>query len=337
MLKGRLVAIAVLCLGLLLIPYVAKAPPGESSDCPTCLPGDDTPITPFTTLAQYGGYMAAGVGLRNTGTGTITIAGIPATATVTNAYLYWAIIDYSPMPPGLASATFASNPINGTLIGTDVDPCWPPNTIYAFRADVTSYVTGNGAYIVTIASGLIDGSNPWGSGGSPIPEAEGASLVVVFSDPASPYTNIVIHEGAVTHWGITWPTVTMPHSAAISTSATTTYIIADGQISGNDAIFNGATIATNVFQGSDPHPPGWSYGGLWDTTTFPVSVAIGSTSETATISSGPDCLTWIVQVLAVQTEAPAGVPETPFAIPVLVTLMFAAYTLLRRKLQIGGR
>src|SRR5205823_1972572 len=91
----------------------------------------------------YCGYQAAGAGLRNQGSGTIAIAGIPPTATVVKAFLYWNILNSS-RPSNAMTLNMTSTP--GTFIGSDGDPCWGAGTSWAFRAAVTSVVgpTGNG-------------------------------------------------------------------------------------------------------------------------------------------------------------------------------------------------
>ena len=124
------------------------------------------------------GYVAAGVGLRNRGSASINVAGIPAGAFVHKAYLYHAIMN--PTPPSTAISVNATV-FNGTVVGSDNDPCWPPSeVIRAYRSDVTSVVTGNGAYTIAgYPTGLSDNTFPWDS--FALPAAEGASLVVLYT------------------------------------------------------------------------------------------------------------------------------------------------------------
>jgi hypothetical protein len=73
------------------------------------------------TAASSEGYVAAGVGLRNQGSGNIALTGIPAGAQIVQALLYWAILD--PSNPGTAMS-MNGNPINSTLTSGDQgDPC----------------------------------------------------------------------------------------------------------------------------------------------------------------------------------------------------------------------
>lgn len=146
----------------------------------------------------HAGYVAGGVGLRNRGAGTISIAGIPAGATVTRALLYWAIL--SPANPG-GSMTFAGNAASGALVAAGGDPCWGASASWAFRADVTAFVTGNGSYTVAgFPTGSVSGSNPW-SFPSPTPMMEGASLVVFFESGARTFeislSSFIPHDNVV--------------------------------------------------------------------------------------------------------------------------------------------
>ena len=79
-----------------------------------------------------------------TGTGSISVSGI--TAPVIGAFLYWHGPTNSTDPASNASVTFGGTPITGTNIGTASDNNWSFTNSQAYRADVTSLVTGNAAY-----------------------------------------------------------------------------------------------------------------------------------------------------------------------------------------------
>jgi uncharacterized protein DUF3238 len=126
------------------------------------------------------GYVAAGVGLRNQGSGVVSIAGIPSGATVKKAILFWNVLA-SADPGGAMSVDGQALPAQ--LIGPGPDPCWGA-TSWAYRADVTSAVTGNGAYTLTgFPTGSASGGDPWDNG-SPEPMMEGATLVVFYEGSA---------------------------------------------------------------------------------------------------------------------------------------------------------
>jgi hypothetical protein len=132
------------------------------------------PASSFATA----GYVAAGTGLRNQGSGSIPISGIPAGTQVVKALLYWNVLN--PTDPGNAMR-INGHLLSGVSIGSNPDPCWGAGTSWAYRADVTSTVTSNGTYTLGgYPTGSTSGTSPWISP-SPTPMMEGASLVVIFS------------------------------------------------------------------------------------------------------------------------------------------------------------
>lgn len=125
--------------------------------------------------------------------GTMELTGVPAGASILHAFLYWAVYG----PSGDDTVTFgtgsALTAITGSLIGTSADSCWSdwgdsgaPNRVY--RADVTARVTGNATFRI---SGF--------PSATATADTQGASLVVVFDDPAvTTMGTVVIFDGAIT-------------------------------------------------------------------------------------------------------------------------------------------
>ena len=149
-----------------------------------------------TAAFANAGYAAAGVGLRDQGSGTITLAGIPAGAYIARAYLFWSIIN--PSDPGGAMSINGHAAVS-QLAGTDVSPCWPApgssQTIFDYSANVTPFVTGNGAYTLSgYPTGLTGGQDPWANMNAS-PFMEGASLVVFFGQMTSTGTPVAATEG----------------------------------------------------------------------------------------------------------------------------------------------
>lgn len=123
------------------------------------------------------GYVAAGAGLRNQASGSISISGIPSGAKVKKAYLYWNVL--APGDPG-GAMVFNGQGAASQSVAAGPDPCWAGGTSWAYRADVTSAVTGNGSYSVAgYPTGDASGSDPWSTGGR-VPMMEGASLIVFY-------------------------------------------------------------------------------------------------------------------------------------------------------------
>ena len=116
----------------------------------TCTPSSGTTgsvsVSPTTITASNVDVGEFGVGgMRGgDGTGSISVSGI--TAPVIGAFLYWHGPTNSSNPASNASVTFAAQPITGTNIGTASDNNWSFTNSQAYRADVTSLVTGNAAY-----------------------------------------------------------------------------------------------------------------------------------------------------------------------------------------------
>jgi lysophospholipase L1-like esterase len=137
-------------------------------------------VGPRDALSRAG-HVAAGVGLRNQGDGTISLDGMPLGSRVVRAFLYWMVLD-----DVIPSNTISLNgeTLAGTLVSSDqLAPCWgdlETTHAYTFRADVTAWVTGNGDYaIADYPTGSELGLNPWDYG-SPLPEAEGASIIAFY-------------------------------------------------------------------------------------------------------------------------------------------------------------
>ena len=262
-------------------------------------------LSTVSSVTVHGGYTAAGIGMRNLGYGTISLTGVPTRATVKSATLLWDVLaDQS--DPSFAQGSFNGTVITGTGWASDASPCWPVGSNFAYEADVTSLVTGNGSYSLSgFATGESDGADPWNVGSTP-PLLEGASLVVVYQLASMPPTTIQIAEGATETDSGNSATASMNgFIVSAPASATTTYIVADGQEAGNTASFNGTTLPDVSFPGADPQAvPNYSQGNLWDTATTDVSsmVSPGDTSASLAVTGNDDCLVWVGQVLSVASQ-----------------------------------
>jgi hypothetical protein len=253
-------------------------------------------LSNFTSFMLHGDYVAAGVGLRDKAGGDITIAGVPADSTIKAAYLYYGYLDDGESA-SLKTITFAGTSFTGTKTGEGPDTCWGRTNSFGYRADVTAKVTGNGTYAITGVA----------SGGQIL--AEGATLVVVYQNAASPPHQILLYDGddVVNTSGATATNTFGGFTIVDPGTARTTFIVGDGQTGkgydDNDSFTGskGTRNLDNTFTGAD--------GNYWDTATFDVSaqVAVGDTSVSAKIgtASGPDggdCLMWVAHVLSVSSN-----------------------------------
>ena len=252
---------------------------------------------PLSTYAVHTGtidYVAAGAAMRNQGYGLIALDWVgPPVA----AYLVWSFMDDVPNVNGV----FNGHAIIGTVVASSPEnPCWY-STIHTLVANVTDYVVKGANTLMAFPSGITTGDDPWGSP-YVLPMLEGATLIVVF-DSGGPEREISLYLAANTIKGFTTLRDALPHSFSRSPSAKTTYIVSDGQLHGHNAEWNYAIIDSDTFYGADPKATTtvWSYGNLWDTSTYSVLVPIGSTRENAgLVNNGTgDCLSWNGQVLRV--------------------------------------
>ncbi|MBN1668771.1 MAG: hypothetical protein JW862_16875, partial [Anaerolineales bacterium] len=238
-----------------------------------------------------GDYAAGGVGLRSTGSGAINISNIPAGASVDQAFLYWAVMGST----SYTSPTLNGTPVSGTVIGVSGETCWGISSNVTYRADVTALVTGNGSYTI---AGLPSGTPPAIS-------SQGASLVVIYSDPGLPTKTVIIYDGAVSLeyqyesyvFNISGFTTTSPVSAA-----DITFIVGDGQdfIDG-PIIVNGTTIATDAnFDGTS--------GNFWDVISYDIMPLSPANPTSVSIQANSDCLLLTGTVFSVSSPTPNTPP-----------------------------
>lgn len=315
--RGFVLAVAVALFAVLATNGAVAAPPGDgapakgavsSAEVSTADPGGVPALA--STFDVRGGYVAAGVGMRNRGFGSIRIAGIPSGATVVRSYLYWTILNPTQtiaMPRGTVNGTN----ISGTLVGSGVDPCWGAGSGWSYRADVTTLVRGNGTHnLANFASGQRDAANP--DTASALPMAEGASLVVVYQKLATatsrayPLTRVQLYHGYQEEQGSGSTLLASWGFGATSPvpEVRTTFIGGDGQSSFTEPMstFNGVGIPAADWDGTDPQAGArYPSGNLWDTDTTSVGkfVSPGHTGATIRVTGGPDCLVWTAQVLSV--------------------------------------
>lgn len=242
----------------------------------------------YTASVAGGGVATAGVGLsgrfdgiRNM-SGTLTLTDVPTGASIERAWLYWSTWLAPDNDP-----TFAGQALTGVQIGASADTGWGVGeTSYAFRADVTALITGNGSYLIEgLQSSPLNG------------DANGAGLLVVYADPAaSSSATIVVSDGART-WCANGAFTESFDGFALPeapTAATFGLHVADGQaVSGMFQLFDstldfGAISATATFDASD--------GGMWDRDTYDVLSELDATSTTASWTyqnDGNDCVQFV--------------------------------------------
>ena len=138
-----------------------------------------TPLS-FFDIVKGTDYVSAGAGgLRGTGTTDIEMSGL--TASPDKVYLYWHGPTDDDADGPLKTVTFNGTSVTGESIGTSDDNFWSRENSQAYRADVTSLVSGSGTYTV--------------SGIEPT-DGNGTSLVAFFDDgDDSNNRDIIVFDG----------------------------------------------------------------------------------------------------------------------------------------------
>lgn len=127
---------------------------------------------------------------------TLAIAGMPACLVIDKAYI-WVVGSFGIAPavaPGAVVPMTITNPLGNTLpfnfnrIGQDKPKCWAEAFSAAYRVDVTSAVTGNGNYTISIP-------------GMAANDVDGITMFVIYKDITAGCTykgRLVINDGIFT-------------------------------------------------------------------------------------------------------------------------------------------
>lgn len=268
------------------------------------LPAQASEIAEYETQFATDFTVAGISGMRNLGTGSIELTGV--SGSVTRALLYWHGPTNSEDPAANAAVTFASTPVTGSNIGFSGDNNWGFENSQAYRADVTSLVTGNGTY--ALADFTKDDA-----------QVNGASLIVFYDDgDDSNNRDVVIFDGNDSNQenpfdGAGW-NVSLAGIDYDSGSAGISLVVSDGQNFLDDAVIaNGTELAPSgpVFQGDTLPSAGTDLNGLlWDQRAFDITSLMTPGENTVTMTSGinSDLLSLIVAMV----DLPAGsAPNQP--------------------------
>lgn len=280
-------------------------------------------------------------GMRGSGTETLTLTGV--SGTVTGAYLFWHGPTDSSDPLANAVATFNSTTITGTNIGISQDNNWGFANSQAYRADVTSLVTGNGDYELSdfTKPGFID--------------VNGASLFVLFDDADSTNNrDLVLFNGNDSNVSSAFDPqgwdVSLSGINYTSGTASIQLTVSDGQDFGNDEgiSLNGGNLI--------PTGPNWQgelgvdivgNGSLWDQKSFDVTSFLSPGLNNLHLTTGApvsDALSLIVAAIDLPAGAAPPIDPPPPMTPVpeaasfglVAVLGLFATAALRRRPRAGG-
>jgi gliding motility-associated-like protein len=214
---------------------------------------------------------------------TLTISGIPVCGNIEKAFLWWA----GGGTANDANFTFDGNPLVGTRVGNHGSKCWASGGTESYRADVTTAVTGNGAYTF---------SSPLGN------DMDGVTLMIIYTDPTVNYEGTIqISDGAIS--SATTPTsLTM---TGLNVCANSTYgnaFVINSDMQDNIAATHSCTL--NGVTASFPNSF-WNF----DVTNGPYTV--GQTTAPFTVTpTGGDCYLWVMMGIYYQTTT-CNVCSTP--------------------------
>ena len=229
-------------------------------------------------------HLPEGSSSFSTPSGNFLLGNIPTGATIARAYLY--------------GHSYFSNPIpiakfGGTSLGTTSSIFSDSNKFFVYRWDVTSLITGNGSYSVSV--GELNGNR-------------GLALTVAFSDPSLPFGRVMIKDGAE---DITPGVIGNPENPPVGDSASTTFDAAHagrGNLWLHTVHSNGGEETGEVIFFNDTPVGGPLDGNLGpyaDLLRMPVATVAGQ--NTMTIDVPYDRMGWD---LAVLTTSPIPEPGT---------------------------
>lgn len=305
-----------------------------------------------TDFAMFGYGGMAATGIATDGTGTITVAGV--SGTVRRATLVWHGPTNSANDAVNATVTFNGTSVTGVHVGTSDSNCWSGFTgSRAYQADVTSLVSGDGAYALT---NFVKGTYP-----NPAADVNGVSLLVFYDDGnAANNRDIVVTLGNDSNRPNTYDVdgwnVALGGVNYTAGTATLRLIVSDGQdlVDPRNVLVN-ATVMYASGQNFDgntlPNGPAAANpninGGLWDHKSASITALLSPGPNALTLSSAAidpaavpdhDCLSLVATIL----DLPVGSTQIPVpAIPTLsdwglallafLTGGFAALQLRRRR------
>ncbi|MDF1672908.1 MAG: PKD domain-containing protein [Vicingaceae bacterium] len=215
----------------------------------------------------------------STGTGiptTLTIAGIPVCASVEKAFLWWSGGGTVNNP----NYTFMGNPLVGARVGNHGQKCWGTGGTETYRADVTAFVTGNGAY---------NFSHPIGN------DIDGATLMVIYTDPTATYEGTIsLADGAIS--AATTPTnqtLTLPGAVCANTVNGSAFVInSDMQ---NNVAANHTCTMNGVGPTNFPND-------FYNFNIQPTNFTTGQTTVAFEVApTGGDCYLWSMMGIYYQT------------------------------------
>jgi uncharacterized repeat protein (TIGR01451 family) len=302
-------------------PTPADNAASEDTDVVLVTTVNDVPLTQFTRLHGFIDHVVTGGSLRTGNTSgthcdiaassSQNLSGIPATATVRAAYLYWGAsglaVDNAVTfdgAPTFASRTYEADYTAGSKV----------YEFYAGFAEVTAQVTAKGNGLYTFADLAVDNGDPWCSGREVM---GGWSLFVVYDDPGISAKTLVLYDGFDLDRNTGQDYLLSGIFAAPPPEAKTTVLVWNGDAglgTGGEALqFNGNILSDALNPANNPYNSTINSLGVTDSyamdlDTFDTSAFVnsGDTLATTRVGTGPDLVILNAVVLQVKTSIIAG-------------------------------
>lgn len=298
---------------------------------PALAEGDETLGPAGITLAEGTGFAIGGVGMFNTGSGTISVE-VPAGATVKQVLLYWDGQTSGTNTPD-STAVVDGSDVTGEPLSSAPIPFFEqqdlPVSASAYRADITDLgVIAPGANSVDV-SGLDFQRN-----GKNI--TNGAGILVVYDDGSGP-KDLEVLDGVDTAFaGFPSPRdTTVPQTYTFEADTVdreaTFYAFASSVFDATPVRPNALKITVDGVDTVITNPFTSAQGREYDAFEVPITIPAGATSVTIQALSGPDdgsgnkpaSLTWTMGALAVPPVTPTTTTTTT---PVETTTTLPAET-----------
>ena len=232
----------------------------------------------------------SGPGINQPAPFNITGLPCPSGMVCLRAYVYWGVEGGT----GTGSVS-VTNPVGtnqnfpAVRIGQGPTKCWGYGSSYAYRADVTSIINGNGAYII---SGLPT-SPPLSQH-----DTDGATLIIIYRDLGATYQgHIVMHDGLIhQNGGNRNYTINNINACGAATVSSAMCLFGDMQ----------PNIAPNHFASMNGGANIAIPQNFWNTDVrnapaqMPL-VTAGQMNSAYTVSAPSDCYSWVLAMLYYQT------------------------------------
>jgi gliding motility-associated-like protein len=231
----------------------------------------------------------------------MVVSTLPASCIkIQKAFLYWGVSYTEASAPSVTTTIINplsnSNTYTSTVAGTASQVCWGEVGTAGYRADVTSSISGNGTYTISL-TGFNNASY----------EVDGMTLVIIYTSPSSYSGSIALWDGCISTFTGTPLTQTLTGFNVCDNTATASGFGAYGDMQNNISASNSENY--NGSTGTFPN-------NFWNTDIVNTSVSAGQTSATykSYTNNTNDCFLWILAGLYWQNTTCLACSVSPISL-----------------------